>query len=285
MTNDTFNINDNFGNPETFADYSFYDCRPSSNTTSTEIGFPTQDQTTIAMSSTPCFTPSPTLTFNTNTNYLCNPNYNNNTYFPTETAMMAAAETPAMTVDGVYQFMVDLEKYDSQTFNNLLSAINSIRSPTDFVVSQNAPVTSSQVASFTENENENVNAVSNGSELVQSPTTTTGHCCSGNGSRKCGAHARAGFMSKKVSNPSAVSRSKIAKKFYAEHDEEEYYYCVDCGEKRRSNTFATEGHHHDGKKLRVRWMCPMCDKSTAVTYRTAHLTTRHGIEKLGKEIK
>lgn len=315
-TSITDNINDTFNNPDTFPDYSFYDCRPSNTmittNTNTTMSYTSQDQTSIQMSSTPCYTPSPTLSaFNTNadmnmnTNYLYNTNLNTinaaNNYYPTMMDATTAAATstisaPIMTADAVYSFMVDLEKYDLQTFNNLLSALNSIRSPTDFVVSQSSSVMSS-ATSFSSNNNENMNVnvniaavTANGNVFVQSPTTsmtssmtslTSSLTHAGCG---CAVRTKSDFASKKVSNPSAsAARSKIAKKFYAEGGdaEGEYYYCVDCGERRKANTFASEGHYHNGK-LRVRWRCPMCCKNTAVTYRTTHLNTKHNIEKAEK---
>jgi len=54
----------------------------------------------------------------------------------------------------------------------------------------------------------------------------------------------------------------------------EYYQCMNCGERRVTNSFQAD-HVHEGKKLSVRWYCPLCDTLYAVTHRGYHIKNRH----------
>jgi len=54
----------------------------------------------------------------------------------------------------------------------------------------------------------------------------------------------------------------------------EYYQCMECNERRTTNSFHAD-HQHDGKYT-VRWYCPMCDTLYAVTHRGYHIKYRHG---------
>ena len=54
----------------------------------------------------------------------------------------------------------------------------------------------------------------------------------------------------------------------------EYYQCMECSERRTTNSFHAD-HQHKGKKLMVRWYCPLCDTLYAVTHRGYHIKNRH----------
>jgi len=54
----------------------------------------------------------------------------------------------------------------------------------------------------------------------------------------------------------------------------DYYQCMECGEKRRENSFQND-HVHFGKKRQVRWYCPICNSYFAVTHRSGHIRNKH----------
>jgi len=61
---------------------------------------------------------------------------------------------------------------------------------------------------------------------------------------------------------------------------QEFYQCMDCGERRTTNSF--HGDHqdkHHGQKFQVRWYCPMCNMYFAVTHRGYHIKNRHNGDK------
>jgi len=65
---------------------------------------------------------------------------------------------------------------------------------------------------------------------------------------------------------------------------EEYYCCMICGERRKSNDFLSHYQEkHQSKKPNVRWYCPMCDTFFAVTHRSYHIKNRHKGVKKGKK--
>lgn len=286
---------DEFFDPENvspYADYTFVDSREPAPMYSQSIMNPTSTTVSPTLSPTLITTTPPVTCFNANYTYSTGVTYedinnsnNNNNYYATM-SQPTAAPSPVnqyFTADDVYQYMVNLSNTDVQTFTMLLSAINSINAPTTFVndtttVANEEASSSTATAAMTDSNITDSSAADKA--VVFSPVLVSCSCDHSN-SNGAHSHTKSIFTSKKVTKD-VTARSKIAKKFYAVGDGEEYYECTFCNEKRSSNTFASEGHHHDAE-YKIRWFCPMCSKSTAVTYRTAHLRTRHGIEKLNSK--
>lgn len=281
---------DEFFDPENvspYADYTFVDSREPAPMYSQPIMNPTSTTVSPTLSPTLITTTPPVTCFNANYAYSTGVTYedkNNSNYYATM-SQPTAAPSPVnqyFTADDVYQYMVNLASTDAQTFTMLLSAINSINAPTTFVNDTTTTTTvANEEASSSSTANTTItDSYAAGKAAVFSPVLVSCSCdhSNGNGAHS---HTKSNFTSKKVTKD-VTARSKIAKKFYAVGGGEEYYECTFCNEKRSSNTFASEGHHHDAE-YKIRWFCPMCSKSTAVTYRTAHLRSRHGIEKLNSK--
>jgi len=59
-----------------------------------------------------------------------------------------------------------------------------------------------------------------------------------------------------------------------EFTEKEFYQCMECKERRATNSFGV-AHTHGAARPNIRWHCPICDQFLAVTHRGYHIKNRH----------
>jgi len=77
-------------------------------------------------------------------------------------------------------------------------------------------------------------------------------------------------------NCSVASRASFRKYILPEDvAAKEFYQCMECEERRSSNTFGNSHTHENSPKPNIRWYCPLCDTFYAVTHRGYHLKNSH----------
>lgn len=90
-----------------------------------------------------------------------------------------------------------------------------------------------------------------------------------------GADAAAGTSS--VESDSFVTPRATFRKYVLPKDvaAKEFYQCMECKERRSSNSFGAAHTHENCARPNIRWYCPVCDSFYAVTHRGYHINKCH----------